>query len=67
MPTLSHPADDEKENDDKKRIYFKDENVLIYGIYNKLQGFIYMINELCNKDYENIEKESTTQNISKEN
>ena len=67
LPTLSHPADDEKENDDKKRIYFKDENVLIYGIYNKLQGFIYMINELCNKDYENIEKESTTQNISKEN
>ena len=47
-----------KDNDPKKKIthYYKDDNVLIYGIHGKLQGFIFMINELCNADYENMKK-----------
>lgn len=44
-----------------KKILYKDENVLLYGIYNKLQGFIFMINELCNIDYYEKPKEKENQ------
>ena len=47
---------DEWINNEKKTHYYIDDNVLIYGINGKLQGFIFMINELCNADYEDSTK-----------
>ena len=42
----------QKETKKKQIKYeYRDDNVLIYGIYGKLQGFIFMMNELCNEDY----------------
>ena len=42
----------EDKNDNKKQYqYYRDDNVLVYGIYGKLQGIIFMMNELCNEDY----------------
>ena len=35
-----------------KKFIFKDKNVLIFGIHGKAPGFIFLINELCNDDYE---------------
>lgn len=35
-----------------------DENVLVYGIYGKSSGFIFLINELCNEDYSDYNKDS---------
>ena len=39
---------------------YRDDNVLVYGLYGKLQGFIFMINELCNADY--IEENNESNN-----
>ena len=33
---------------------FNDDNVLINGISGKNPGFIFLVNELCNDDYDNI-------------
>ena len=35
-----------------KDVEYKDENVLVNGIQGKIPGFIYLVNELCNDDYE---------------
>ena len=37
---------------------FKDENILENGIDSKSQGFIYLINELCNDDYINNDNDN---------
>ena len=34
---------------------FKDEDILVNSIDSKSRGFIYLINELCNDDYSNID------------
>ena len=47
----------EDKNDNKKQYqYYRDDNVLVYGIYGKLQGIIFMMNELCNEDYKDKEQ-----------
>ena len=35
----------------KKTFEFLDKNVLVYGIYGKIQGLVFLFNELCNDDY----------------
>lgn len=47
-------------NDEIIKHSYRDDNVLIYGLYGKLQGFIFMINELCNADY--IEENNESNN-----
>ena len=37
----------------KKTFEFLDKNVLVYGIYGKISGLIFLFNELCNDDYKN--------------
>ena len=37
---------------DNKEIQFRDDNVLIDGFDGKRQGFLFLINELCNDDYD---------------
>jgi hypothetical protein len=38
---------------DKKLLEFLDKDILVYGLDSKSQGFLYLINELTNEDYEN--------------
>ena len=47
-------------NDEIIKHSYRDDNVLVYGLYGKLQGFIFMINELCNADY--IEENNESNN-----
>ena len=37
----------------KKTFEFLDKNVLVYGIYGKISGLVFLFNELCNDDYKN--------------
>ena len=37
----------------KKTFEFLDKNVLVYGIYGKIPGLVFLFNELCNDDYKN--------------
>ena len=39
--------------EDNNEIQFRDDNVLIDGFDGKRQGFLFLINELCNDDYDN--------------
>ena len=41
----------------KKKYEYIDNNILVDGIKGKSPGFIFLINELCNDDYESTEKE----------
>jgi len=41
----------------KKKYEYIDNNILVDGISGKSPGFIFLINELCNDDYESTEKE----------
>jgi hypothetical protein len=38
--------------DGNKEIKFIDENILVYGIDGKRQGFLFLVNEICSDDYE---------------
>ncbi len=37
----------------KKTFEFLDKNVLVYGIYGKIPGLVFLFYELCNDDYKN--------------
>ena len=37
----------------KKTFEFLDKNVLVYGIYRKIPGLVFLFYELCNDDYKN--------------
>ena len=37
----------------KKTFEFLDKNVLVYGMYGKIPGLVFLFNELCNDDYKN--------------
>ena len=37
--------------DGNKEIKFIDENILVYGIDGKRQGFLFLVNEICSDDY----------------
>ena len=37
----------------KKTFEFLDKNVLVYGIYGKIPGLVFLFKELCNDDYKN--------------
>ena len=41
----------------KKKYEYIDNNILVDGISGEKPGFIFLINELCNDDYESTEKE----------
>ena len=51
-----YPSVEDEEAKKETKYEYKDDNVLIYGIYGKLQGIIFMMNELCNEDYKNNNK-----------
>ena len=51
FPTHIEPAKPQSVDDEIIKHSYRDDNVLVYGLYGKLQGFIFMINELCNADY----------------
>ena len=36
-----------------KTFEFLDQNVLVYGMYGKIPGLVFLFNELCNDDYKN--------------
>ena len=38
--------------ENKKDFIFRDDNVLVEGINGKRQGFLFLMDELCNEDYE---------------
>ena len=51
-----YPSVEDEEAKKETKYEYKDDNVLIYGIYGKLQGIIFMMNELCNEDYKDKEQ-----------
>ena len=59
LPDVTCTSSFEYSKDDETiKHSYRDDNVLVYGLYGKLQGFIFMINELCNADYINENSES---------
>ena len=59
LPDVTCTSSFEYSKDDETTKHsYRDDNVLVYGLYGKLQGFIFMINELCNADYINENNES---------
>ena len=61
LPDVTCTSSFEYSKDDETiKHSYRDDNVLVYGLYGKLQGFIFMINELCNADY--IEENNESNN-----